>query len=90
MLLAPATTWALVTMSPFASKVTPEPRPWSVRICATDGWVSMTTLTNCCSSDAPGTWGEEGLPVVIVLVGALALPPHPETTSAVAPRMAAV
>jgi hypothetical protein len=47
-LLAPWTTWALVTTSPPASKTMPEPRPWLVWIRTTEGPTCWTTWTNCC------------------------------------------
>jgi len=80
MLLAPAITCSLVTMSPPASKITPEPRPWSVWICATEGWVSRTTETNRCSSDVAEGMGLPVGVVVVVLDGALLLPPQPATS----------
>src|SRR5665213_2858112 len=70
-------------MSPPASKITPEPRPWSVWICATEGWVCRTTETNCCSSDvAVGVGLPAAMVVVVVLDGALLLPPQPVTIRA--------
>ncbi len=43
------TTWALVTMSPFPSKTTPEPRPAGVVIWTTLGLTALTTWTKVCS-----------------------------------------
>ena len=47
-LLAPSTTWALVTTLPVASKTMPEPSPWLVWIRTTEGLTCLTTWTNCC------------------------------------------
>ena len=47
-LLAPSTTWALVTTLPSASKMMPEPSPWLVWIRTTEGLTCLTTWTNCC------------------------------------------
>src|ERR1035437_1179491 len=41
------TTWALVTMSPLLSYMTPEPRPASVSISTTSGFTFLITSTIC-------------------------------------------
>jgi hypothetical protein len=56
---APATTCALVTTFPRASKTTPEPSPLSVSICTTEGIAiatarSYTSLTGSRSERRPG------------------------------------
>ena len=45
------TTWALVTMSPLGSYTTPDPDPWLVEICTTEGRTRLTTCSYCCSSE---------------------------------------
>src|ERR671931_469423 len=57
MLEAPLTTWALVTMSPWSSKTTPEPRPSGVLIWTTEG---STLAAIACSWD--WNWSRAPLP----------------------------
>ena len=50
-MVAVPTTWALVTMSPLASYTTPDPDPWLVEICTTEGSTRATTCSYCCSRE---------------------------------------
>src|SRR5882672_911984 len=58
-MVAPATTWLLVTMSPLASNTTPEPRPVFVSMTTTDGLTRPTTLMKSFCS-APAIAGDAG------------------------------
>src|SRR5580704_12679489 len=85
--LAEPTTCALVTISPSASKTTPEPSPSGVVICTTEGSTVATTRSySRCSVTGPPVVGalRAGLALLAALLAAPPPPPQAVTPAAMA------
>ena len=65
--LAAFTTWALVRTCPSASKITPEPRFWMVRVCCGRGRMSRKKGPNCGLRKMPAKGFGAGTTVSVVM-----------------------